>query len=109
MNSNLNKAIDILKKNNQEHIIPFLEEGNNSALIEQVLNIDFKELNELYNKTKKEVDVQLDDIKPIIALNPSRLSQDKIQELKNVGMDIIKNSKYAVATMAGGQGTRLRT
>ena len=108
MDSNLNKAIEILKKNNQEHIIPFLEQGKNIKLIEQILNIDFKELKDLYNKAKNHINVELDEIKPVVALNPNKLSQNKIKEIENIGINIIKRSKYAVTTMAGGQGTRLR-
>ena len=108
MDLNLNKAIDILKKNNQEHIIPFLENGNNKKLVNQILNIDFDEIKKLYKITNTEREIEIEDIKPIVALNPCKLPKDEISKLENIGTDIIKNGKFAVVTMAGGQGTRLR-
>ena len=109
MDSNINKAIQILKKNNQEHIIPFLENGKNRILIEQILNIDFNELNKLYKKTCTKLEVKEGEILPICALNPNKISKEEQNKLKNKGIEVIKSNKYAVVTMAGGQGTRLRT
>ena len=109
MDTNLNKAIEILKKNNQEHIIPFLENGNNEELINQVLRINFEEIKELYKITNTEKDIDLEKLQPIVALNPSKLDKKEVEELNKLGASIVEKGKYAVCTMAGGQGTRLRT
>ena len=39
----------------------------------------------------------------------NKLEGDKKEELEEIGTKSIKNGEYAVVTMAGGQGTRLRT
>ena len=49
-------TIDLLKMYNQEHIIKLLErlEGEKKqALIEQISKIDFHQLKELYDNTKR--------------------------------------------------------
>lgn len=107
MDTNFNKAKKILEKNNQMHVIPFLKNGKNDAIINQILNIDFKELNNLYKKTKENNIVKKDELSPITALNPKKLSKKELEELEKIGQDIVKNNKFAVSTMAGGQGTRL--
>ena len=37
------------------------------------------------------------------------MNKEEENEYKNLGEEVLKNNKYAVVTMAGGQGTRLRT
>jgi len=101
MNEKLNKAIKILEDNNQEHIIPFLNEGRNTELLNQVLTIDFDELKSLYNKTNEKTNVELNEIQPIQAINPKKLSNIQIKEIEQIGEDIIKQNKFAVTTMAG--------
>lgn len=103
---------EILKKYKQEHILSFIDKltlENKEKIIEQILNIDFEELKELYEKTFEDIYVDLEELEPIIGVNPERLPKDKIEEYKKIGTEIIKSNKFAVSTMAGGQGTRLRT
>ena len=53
--------IDILKTYNQEHIINLLEKINEEQekdLIEQISNIDFHQMKELFDNTKKEVEIK---------------------------------------------------
>ena len=104
MNTNFNKAVEILKKNKQEHIIQFLDNGENEKLINQVLNIDFNEIKELYKSTQIEKEIEIEGIQPIVALNPAKLSGDEIDRIRNLGEEIVKNSKFAVSTMAGRTG-----
>ena len=101
MNANLNKAIEKLQKNNQEHIIPFLEDGNNDNLVNQVLEIDFEEIKKLYKIANTEKDIDIEDLQPIVALNPCKLQKDEINNLQEIGTNVIKEGKYAVCTMAG--------
>lgn len=110
--NNYDKAVEILKKYNQEHIIKFIDRANGETrekLINQVLNIDFDEIKELYEKVFEDIYVDLEELKPISGINPERLSKKEIETYEDIGIDIIKSNKFAVATMAGGQGTRLRT
>ena len=112
MENNYEKAKKILKKYKQEHIIKFIDSSDvkiKELLINQVLNIDFDELKELYEKTFDELYVDLEELQPIAGVNPDKLSNEELKNYKKIGENIIKNNKFAVATMAGGQGTRLRT
>ena len=107
-----NKAKEILKKYKQEHIIGLIDKSDvetKSKIINQVINIDFEELKELYDKTFEDLYVDLEELQPIAGVNPDRLTSDELEGYEKIGIDIIKNNKFAVATMAGGQGTRLRT
>ena len=101
----MKKAEELLKKYNQEHIIPYLE--NNEELEKQVLKIDFEELNKLCLKAKTSIVESLEHIEPINAINPDKLSQDEKEALIKRGKEVIFQNKLAVVTMAGGQGTRL--
>ena len=111
MGNSYEKAKEILKKYKQEHIINSinnLDEKSKQELINQVLRINFKELEELYKKTFEDIYVDLEEIQPISGVNPEKLKTEEIQKYQEKGINIIKSNKFAVATMAGGQGTRLR-
>ncbi len=112
MEKKYEKAIQILEKYNQEHVIKFIDSSSmetKEELINQILRINFEELNELYKKTFEDLYVDLEELKPIVGVNPSRITNERLESYKKIGTDIIKSNKFAVATMAGGQGTRLRT
>ena len=103
-------AIEILKTYNQDHIIKLLnklEGKKKQELIEQIMKIDFQQIHELYENTKKEIEIKENKIESIDYLDKSKLSKDEKEKLDNLGAEIIKNGEYAVVTMAGGQGTRL--
>lgn len=109
MHNNYSKFQEILKKYNQEHIMKYLNEENKEKLINQILNIDFEEILELYKETKQQSLVDIDNIEPVNATNLDKLKEEEIFKYREIGIDTIKNGKFAVAIMAGGQGTRLRT
>lgn len=103
-------TIDILKMYNQEHIIKLLEklEGQKrEQLIEQISKIDFQQISELYDNTKKEIEIKENIIEPISYLDKEKLSKNEKEELDVLGEKVVRNGEYAVVTMAGGQGTRL--
>ncbi len=111
MNNKYDKAKKTLNKYNQKHVIQFLkfpDETINVKLVDQVLSIDFEELRELYNKTFESLYVDLEELQPIAGINPNKLSKEELEKYENIGVELIKENKFAVATMAGGQGTRLR-
>ena len=62
-----------------------------------------------YNQTKKEIEIGNDLIEPIDYIEKEKISKDKKEEYLKKGIEEIKKGKLAVVTMAGGQGTRLRT
>ena len=104
------KAKDILNKHNQEHILKILEKLDNekqNTLIEQILNIDFQEIMELYDNTKKEIEFKENKIEPIKYLDKEKLTKEQKEKFTQLGSDVIREGQYAVVTMAGGQGTRL--
>lgn len=103
-------TIDILKMYNQEHIIKLLEkldENKKQALIEQISKIDFQQLQELYDNTKKEIEIKENKIEPLPYLDKKKLSENQKQEFQRWGGAVLEKGEYAVVTMAGGQGTRL--
>lgn len=112
MIDNYEKAKQILEKYKQNHIIPFMDKANvnlKEKLIDQILKIDFEELKELYKMTFEDLYVELEELHPIAGINPDLLPEKQLKKYEKLGEDTIKNNKFAVATMAGGQGTRLRT
>ena len=112
MKENLKQAKEILRKYHQEHIIHTidkLEPEKQEEMIEEILSIDFDELDELYELAKKPLEIDLCELEPVTALNPKRLPKEVYDEYKAIGAEVVKNKKLAVVILAGGQGTRLRT
>ena len=106
----LQDAIDILRVYNQEHIIKLLKKLNaeeKEELLEQINKIDFQQMKELYDNTKKTIELKENKIEPLKYCDKSKLSKNEKEELDNLGERVIRNGQYAVVTMAGGQGTRL--
>ena len=104
MENKYNKAKEILKKYKQEHIIKFIDKSSaetRDKLIDQVLNIDFEELKKLYESTFEDIYVELEELNPVTAVKPERLSNKELEDYKKIGTDIIKSNKFAVSTMAG--------
>ena len=104
------QTINLLKKYNQEHIIKLLEkldDNKKAELIEQINNINLDQIMELYENTKKEIEIKESKIESIKYLDKAKLSKDIKEKFNNLGEQIIRRGQYAVVTMAGGQGTRL--
>ena len=105
-------TIELLRTYGQEHIIQLIEqlEGKEKEeLIEQINKIDFHQVMELYDNTKKELEIKENKIENIPYLDKAKLSKEQKEEFDNLGEMAIRKGEYAVVTMAGGQGTRLRT
>ena len=101
---------EILKKNNQEQLLVCYDKLNaegKEKLLDQILNVDFELIKDLYEKTKKGVEMGDDIIEPIEYVDKSKLSKEEYENYEKLGDKIIKEGKLAVLTMAGGQGTRL--
>lgn len=107
---NLQKAKDILKKYNQEHLLNFydeLDDAQKQFLITQICNINFEQIFNLYEASKKDEVIPSNLIEPLPYFDKSQLSEKEIEDFSCIGLNCIKNGEFAVVTMAGGQGTRL--
>ena len=103
-------AIDLLKEYKQDHIINLynkLDGIKKQELVDQINSIDFHQIMELYDNTKKEIEIKENKIESIDYWDKEKLSKEQKDELDKLGEEIIRNGEYAVVTMAGGQGTRL--
>ena len=102
--------VDILHMYNQEHIVNWLnklDEIKQRELIEQINNIDFHQMMELYDNTKKEIELKDNKIDAVTYIDKEKLPEYEKERLEELGENVIKENAYAVVTMAGGQGTRL--
>ena len=97
-----NGTISIIqKKTGARAIIPLV------LLAEEIINLNFEQLNKLYAETKTEPEISEKKITHIKYVDEYKLSEDRSKLYAGLGEEIIKNNQYAVVTMAGGQGTRL--
>ena len=106
----INETIETLKQYGQEHIVRLLEkldEEKKQALVEQINHIDFHQMMELYENTKKEIEIKQNKIEAIPYLDKAKLTDEQTSKFNKLGEEILKKGQYAVVTMAGGQGTRL--
>jgi len=104
------EVIQLLKTYEQEHIVQLLEklEGEKKEkLVDQINKIDFHQMMELYENTKKEIEIKENKIEAIKYLDKEKLTKNEKEKFEELGQKIIVSNQYAVVTMAGGQGTRL--
>ena len=112
MKSNLEyeEALKRLKEYGQEHLLnryEYLDNDKKQKILEQIKKIDFAQVVDLFNVTSKSAissDLQITNIDYVDKAN---LSEEEYNKYYEIGKKIIKDGKYAVVTMAGGQGTRL--
>lgn len=104
-------TIENLKKYNQNEIVNLMNnvftKKENEELVNQIKNIDLNQVENLYKNAKNIPEIDEKDIEHIKFKDLSSFSSEEFIKYKQIGIDIIKNNKYAVITMAGGQGTRL--
>ena len=108
----IKETFALLERYGQKHIIKLLnnlEGKEKEELIEQINKIDFHQIMELYENTKKDMAIKENKIENITYLDKAKLSKEQKEEFDTLGEMAIRKGEYAVVTMAGGQGTRLRT
>ena len=106
MKENLEVAKKILKKYNQEHLLNFydeLDDEKKSHLINQICNIDFKQIFDLYEASKIDEVIPTNSIEPLKYTEKYCLTHDESLYFSLIGEDIVKQNRLAVVTMAGGQ------
>lgn len=103
-------VIQKLEKFNQIKLINLLDRLEyKTELIKQINQIDFEQIMELYDSVKETKYIDTSKIEHINYVDKSKLLDKDLEEYTKTGEEIIRNGEYAVVTMAGGQGTRLRT
>ena len=103
------EALKKLNRYNQEHLLKryeYLDDTKKEKIINQIKNIDFDQTVDLFNITTKSKKVG-ETITNIEYVDKSKLSKEEYNKYYEIGKKEIENGKYAVVTMAGGQGTRL--
>ena len=109
--SNLENAKSILKKYDQEHLLCLyneLNEEEKNKLITQILRIDFEEILNLYDNSMNGNNFSYKTFSPLRHYEKNKLTKEQIDFYTTLGEEVIHNNQFAVITMAGGQGSRLR-
>ena len=81
-------VIELLKEYHQEHIIRLLETlepNKKEELIQQINKIDFHQMKELYENTKKEIEIKENKIEEITYLDKAKLSKEQKEEFDRLG------------------------
>ncbi len=95
-----------LKEASQEHVLMFWDELNESeqiALKNQIENINFNEIQNLYENSKKDEQFDKEAISPLNYFCSDEMSESEKDNYIHIGESIIRNSEVAVVSMAGGQ------
>lgn len=108
---------EILRTNHQEHVLKMFELCNmeqKQNLENQIKNIDFNQVSNLYNITKNLNNgssklEQKDSIEPIKYVDKYNVDSEYAKKLVSVGEEVIRAGKYAVVTMAGRTRNKTRT
>ena len=108
MEEKLEKVKEILKAQNQEQILNY-QIKNKEELLDKILTINFEQLNKLYEKAIKKEEKLEEKIEPISYIDKYKIEKEEKERYENLGEKIIKEGKYAVVTMAGGQRNKIRT
>ena len=106
MENKFQKVEKILKENGQEELLDYNIDYK-EELLDEILQVNFEQINTLYGKTKENEKIENVKLEPINYVEKDKLSEEEKKNYEIIGSQIIKNNQYAVVTMAGGQGTRL--
>ena len=108
--SNFEEVEKKLKRYNQEHLLQYYNNIQDASLKEkvgeQLENIDYELIDNLYKKTTIPIKEEIGKVEPINYWDKERLG-GKYDFYESIGIEAIKAGKLAAVTMAGGQGTRL--
>ena len=99
-----------LIKYGQEHILKIMEtmtEDEKEQIINQIEKMDLDEIENLYNELKESSLNIEGDLEPATSLKKEKLTEEQLEEMDDLGKNVIRSNQFAVATMSGGQGTRL--
>ncbi len=108
--SDLREIQKLIKENGQEHLLlkyNEMDKEGKEKLLKQIEKIDFQLMKKLYKEATEEVDFRDVEIEPVPFFDRAKLPEKDKENYINIGTKVIKDSKLAIVTMAGGQGTRL--
>ena len=103
------KAVQLLKEHGQQTVLKELEKNKNQKLIEQIVKINFEQIEDCKSKIGKEEQFKDEKIEKISYTDGSKLSDKEKEQYEKIGRDIISKGKYAIVTMAGGQRNKTWT
>lgn len=101
-----------LNKYGQEHLLKFYEEltfTEKEELLEDILEINFEQIETLYKQIGEKQKNKEDIIEPIEYIDKEQLTQEEKNYYNKIGENSIKNNEYAVVTLAGGQRNKAWT
>jgi UDP-N-acetylglucosamine/UDP-N-acetylgalactosamine diphosphorylase len=109
------KALDVLTKHNQQHLLKFWDELDDSSkknLLGQIEQIDFNSLDSKINEyVKNAAPTKLPskiEPAPVYTAEPKTPAEkEKFDKAKKLGAELMSQGKVAAFVVAGGQGTRL--
>ena len=100
---------NILTKYNNSDIFKIynlIEENKKEEFLDEILNIDFDLQEKLYNSTKVSKN-SVTNVENVVAIDKATFSDYEFELYNSLGVEEIKTGKFAIVTLAGGQGTRL--
>ena len=108
MEEKLKELQEKLKQEKQERILQYPIDYT-EKLVNQLLNINYEQLKKLYKKAIEGEEKEQKVIEPISAIEKEKLTEEEKNKYEKIGQTLIKEGKYAVVTMAGGQRNKTRT
>ena len=105
-------ALTKLKKYGQEQLLDCYEklsETQKENLLNDILNLNFDVITDLYKNMNKEENKKDEKIESISYIEKEKLTNEEKEFYSKIGTEAIKNGEYAVVTMAGGQRNKTRT
>ena len=81
------KAMELLKKYEQDHIISWMEKLNNdekSKLIDQILSLNIDQVMDLYKNLNKTFEIGDKKIEKISAIDINKLTEEDFNNYKNI-------------------------
>ncbi len=108
-----NETLARLRAYGQEHLLDGYETltgAEQAELLKDIDGADLAQMAELYRKALRHQqggEVKAEELTPLTPVDAEKLPAAERERLTKLGLELIREGKLAVLTMAGGQGTRL--